>query len=208
MRISTPDILLSAALLASGFASGATADIVCALGPNASSYNPANDQRPTPDAMEMARRLNAAFVPVCSPKCPQIAIFRNPTAANAMLVISPDQAKFVYAPQFFQTLYDNFGDGAVIAIIGHEFGHALDEIYPAKFGHGGTPELRADAWAGCSLAKVDLTARSLAEALAGVARFPSPAHPAWPVRVTALRLGYAQCGGDGAKFDNARSRLK
>ena len=110
MRISTPDILLKRSAAGFGFASGAAAEVVCALGPGASSYNASADERPTSDAMEMARRMNAALSPICSPKCPQIAIFRNPTAANAMLVVTPDQAKFVYAPQFFQTVYDNYGE--------------------------------------------------------------------------------------------------
>jgi hypothetical protein len=181
--------------------SGAAAEIICALGPNASSYNASSDRRPTRDAMEMARRLNTAFTSICSPKCPQIAVFRNTTAANAMLVVTADQAKFVYAPQFFQTVYDNYGDGAIIAIIAHEFGHALDEIYPARFRNAGTPELRADAWAGCALARVDLSSNDLAEALTAVAKYPSPAHPGWALRLPALRLGYTQCGGDGLRFD-------
>jgi hypothetical protein len=116
---------------------GAAAEVVCALGTGAASYNASADQRPTSDAMEMARRMNAILSPICSPKCPQIAIFRNATAANAMLIATPDQAKFVYAPQFFQTVYDTYGEGAVIAIIAHEFGHALDEINPGKFGVAG-----------------------------------------------------------------------
>ena len=55
----------------------AAAEVVCALGSGASAYNPSSDQRPTSDAMEVARRMNAALSPICSPKCPQIAIFRN-----------------------------------------------------------------------------------------------------------------------------------
>lgn len=135
--------------------------------------------------------------------CPQIAVFRNTTAANAMLVVTADQAKFVYAPKFFQTVYDNYGDGALIAIIAHEFGHALDEIYPARFrSSGGNAEVRADAWAGCALAKVDLRVNDLSEALTAVSKYPSPAHPNWTLRLPALRLGYTQCGGDGSKFDS------
>jgi len=187
----------------------ATAEIVCALGPGASSYKASADQRPTADAMEMARRLNAALAPLCSPMCPQIAVFRNSTAANAMLVVTPDEAKFVYAPQFFQTVYDNYGDGALIAIIAHEFGHALDEIYPARFRNAGsTPELRADAWAACALAKIDLSSSGLAEALTAVSKYPSPAHPSWTLRLPALRLGYTQCGGDSSKFDNGAGGSK
>ena len=184
----------------------AAAEVVCALGTGASAYNPSADQRPTADAMDMARRMNAVLAPICSPKCPQIAIFRNPTAANAMLVVNGDDAKFVYAPQFFQTVYDSYGEGAVIAVMAHEFGHALDELNPGKFGRGGTPELRADAWAGCTVAKLDLSSTALGEALTAVSQYPSPAHPGWPLRVAALRLGYTQCGGDGAKFDGAVRR--
>jgi hypothetical protein len=184
----------------------ANAEIVCALGPGASSYNASADERPTSDAMEMARRMNAALSPICSPKCPEIAVFRNSTAANAMLVVTTDQAKFVYAPQFFQTVYDNYGDGALIAIVAHEFGHALDEIYPGKFGRGGTPELRADAWAGCTVAKLDLNPTDLAEALTAVSKYPPPGNPGWPLRLVALRLGYTQCGGDASKFDSAAAK--
>ena len=187
----------------------AAAETICALGPGASSYNASSDQRPTVDAMEMARRLNAALTSICSPMCPQIAVFRNPTAANAMLVVTADQAKFIYAPKFFQTVYDNYGDGALIAIIAHEFGHPLDEIYPARFRNAGAnAELRADAWAGCALAKVDLGSNDLAEALTAVSKYPSPAHPNWALRLPAMRLGYTQCGGDGSKFDSGASGRK
>jgi len=178
----------------------AAAEVICALGPNAASYDATADQRSTGDAMEMARRLNAALSPLCTPMCPQIAIFRNSTAANAMLIVNPDQAKFVYAPKFFQTVYDRYGDGALIAIIAHEFGHALDEIYPARFGNAGPPELRADAWAGCALARAGLSPPALADALSAVSKYPSPAHPGWPLRLAALRLGYTKCGGDGSKL--------
>lgn len=175
------------------------AEVICALGPNGASYDATADQRPTADAMEMARRLNAALSPLCAPMCPQIAIVRNSTAANAMLIINGDQAKFVYAPSFFQTVYDRYGEGALIAIIAHEFGHALDEIYPARFANAGPPELRADAWAGCTLARSGLNPAGLADALTAVSKYPSPSHPGWPMRLAALRLGFTKCGGDGSR---------
>jgi hypothetical protein len=178
------------------------AEVICALGPRTSSYDAHADQRPTADAMEIARRMNAAMTPVCTPRCPQISIFRNPTAANAMLVVTPDQAKFVYAPQFFSAIDDSYGDGAIIAVMGHSFGHALDDLFPAKFGKAGLPpELRADAWSGCTLARAGLNRTQLAEALTAVSKYPSPAHPAWIVRLPAFRLGYTQCGGDGSNFE-------
>jgi hypothetical protein len=187
---------------------GASAEVVCALGARASSYDAKADQRPTGDTMQLAGRMNAALSPTCSPQCPQIAIYRNTTAPNAMLVVTADQAKFVYAPQFFTAVYDKYGDGAIIAIIAHEYGHALNETSPAPWmKNGWSPELRADAWAGCALAKTDLSASDLAEALTAVSKYPpfapTGAQPSWAQRLPALRLGYSHCGGDGSEFDSA-----
>ncbi|MGP0070555.1 MAG: hypothetical protein ACLPWF_01295 [Bryobacteraceae bacterium] len=184
---------------------GANAEVLCALGSGASSYDAKADQRPTGDAMQLAGRMNSALAPTCRPQCPQIAIYRNATAANAMLVVTADQAKFVYAPQFFSAVYDRYGDGAIIAIIAHEYGHALDEVHPASWMKSDwSPELRADAWAGCALAKSDLSANDLAEALTAVSKYPPVVHqPTWAQRLPALRLGYVHCGGDGSKFDSA-----
>ncbi len=183
---------------------GASWEVICALGSGASSYDAKADQRPTGDAMQLAGRMNAALSPSCAPKCPQIAIYRNATAANAMLVVTADQAKFVYAPQFFAAIYEKYGDGAIIAIIAHEYGHALAETIAAPWMKGSwTGELRADAWAGCALAKSDLSSNDLAEALTALSKYPPSAGPGWSVRGPALRLGYVHCGGDASKFDNA-----
>jgi hypothetical protein len=192
--------LISASLISLA----ANAEVLCALGSGASSYDAKADQRPTADAMQLAARMNAALAPTCTPQCPQIAIFRNPTAANAMLVVTGDEAKFVYAPQFFTAIYDKYGDGAIIAIIAHQYGHALNEMHPANWmKNEWTQELRADAWAGCALGKTDLSSNDLAEALTAVSKYPPPGDSKWSARVPALRLGYAHCGGDGAKFDTA-----
>jgi hypothetical protein len=185
------------------------AEVVCALGPASSAYNAYLDQRPTADAMQLAGRVNEMLKSICSPKCPVIALFRNASAANAMLIAGTDQAKIVYAPQFFTSVYDNFGDGAIIGIIAHEMGHPLDETAPARWMSGiPSPELRADAWAGCILARNDLSSGDLSGALTAISKYPSPAHPAWGVRLPALKLGYGQCGGNASIFDTAVSRSK
>lgn len=177
------------------------AEIVCALGPNASGYNGFQDQRPSPDAMQLAAQVNAAIEPICRPNCPQIALFRNATAPNAMLVASQSgDAKIVYAPQFFTSIYESAGDGAVIAVIAHELGHAVSETAPvAWMKPSWNAELRADAWAGCALARVNLSPRSLGESLAQLAKYPLP-QAAWPTRLEALRTGYVRCGGDASHF--------
>src|SRR5690348_10361912 len=69
------------------------AELVCALGPNAASYKPASDQRPTRDALELASRVNAAVSTICGSQCPTMALFRNATAPNAILMADAGQAK-------------------------------------------------------------------------------------------------------------------
>lgn len=194
-------------LCASVLPFSATAEVICSLGPGASSYDAKADQRPTADAMQLAGRMNAALSPTCTPQCPQIAIYRNTTAPNAMLLVTPDQAKFVYAPQFFSQVYEKYGDGAIIAMIAHLYGHALSEVHPAAWMKSDwNEELRADAWAGCALAKSDLSPTDLADALTAVSKYPPAADPNWSLRLPPLRLGYVHCGGNGAKFDAAVRR--
>jgi hypothetical protein len=153
--------------------------------------------------MQLVGRVNAALAPFCLPNCPATAVFRNTTAAEAMLIADKGQAKIVYEPKFFSMVYDNYGDGAIIAIIAHEFGHALDETSPAAWMKSNwTPELRADAWAACALAKSGLSFTSVKEALTALSKYPAPAHPGWNQRLPALRLGFTHCGGEAAKFDS------
>ena len=155
--------------------------------------------------MELAGQVNAALAPMCRPRCPVVAVFRNETAPNAMLVASSTgDAKIVYAPQFFTSIYDGAGDGPIIAVIAHELGHALDETAPASWTKTAwTAEMRADGWAGCALAKTNLTARALRETLTALAKYPVAADPGWNARLLALRTGYIQCGGDAGRFDSA-----
>lgn len=174
------------------------AEVLCALGPGAASYRPSQDERPSADVMELAKRVNSAFAFVCSPKCPEIAVFRNTTAANAMLVLKNDQAKVIYAPQFFRDIYNAAGDGAILAVIAHEYGHALAESYPAQWmKNSWSVELRADAWAGCALAKSGIAERSTNQALLVVSKYPPAAisQVSWSARLPAFRLGYTHCGG-------------
>jgi hypothetical protein len=182
-----------------------SAQVLCALGSGASSYKSADDQRPSPDAMELATKVNEAVKTICQSNCPYVALFRNPTAANAMLVADGSKAKLVYAPQFLTSAYDALGDGAVLAIVAHELGHALDDTLGAAWiKQGWTPEVRADSWAGCALARMNLDPSGEKAFLTTLAKYPSPAHPAWSARLPALRDGYLQCGGNASKFDAAR----
>jgi len=196
-------LLLSAMLLPWA----ASAQVVCALAPSTASYKASEDQRPSPDAMQLASGVNTALSPVCTPRCPAIGVFRNTSAANLMLIAANGEAKIVYQPQFFSMVYDNYGDGAIMALIAHELGHALNETAPAAWIESGwPPEVRADAWAGCALAKSGQSATSVKEALTALSKYPSPAHPSWAQRLPALRTGFTHCGGEASKFDGAASR--
>jgi hypothetical protein len=179
----------------------AAPQVVCTLGTAASSYNAYSDQRPTGDAMQLAGRVNTALVSACRPNCPTMAMFRNATAPNVMLIAGDGQAKIVYKPEFFTAVYDSYGDAGILAILAHEVGHAIDATAPARWMKSNwTPELRADAWTGCALAKMNLSSSALKAGLTTLSMYPSPDHPNWDKRLPVLRLGYTQCGGDGGKM--------
>jgi hypothetical protein len=186
-------------LLAGLLSFSAHAQVLCSLGP-ASSYKSSADQRPSSDAMQLVGRVNAAVKTICQSNCPGVMVLRNTTAANAMLIVDRSQAKLVYSPSFFASVHDSLGDPGIIGIIAHEFGHALDDALGAAWIESSwTPELRADAWAGCTLAKSDLSASDRETAFTALAKYPSPGHPGWNLRLPAIRAGYTACGGAASK---------
>jgi hypothetical protein len=131
-----------------------------------------------------------------------MGIFRNATASNVMLMTEAGQGKMVYSPVFLSAAYDSFGDDGIIAVLAHEVGHAIDATMEAPWiKKTWTPELRADAWAGCLLATLKPAAADVQSSLSALAKYPSPSHPRWTLRLPALRTGYTQCGGTGATFD-------
>jgi hypothetical protein len=174
-------------------------DVVCRLGSADPSYNAYSDERSSGDALELAGKVNAALVPSCRPNCPIISMFRNPTAAGLMLIRGDGAVKLVYKPAFFTRVYESYGDGGILAIMAHEVGHAIDGAMPAAWiKTNWTPELRADAWAACALARMNLNSRTLQAALRALSEYPSPSHPDWSARLPVLQAGYTQCGGDGS----------
>jgi len=182
-------IVLAAMILAPA---AAFAGVVCALGSGAAAYKPSTDERPSRDTMQIVRRVDAAYAPFCLPKCREVAMLRNSTAANVMLVVTADEAKLVYSPEFFAGVYSKCGEAAIIALIGHVYGHPIDEVtgsnwIPANW----NPELRADGWAGCVLAKTSLTPGGLNSALAVLAMYPPASQPAPKLRGAG---GQQRCG--------------
>jgi hypothetical protein len=152
--------------------------------------------------MELLARVFDAGKKVCGSNCPVTVFFRNPTASNLMLIEDAARAKIVYSPQIFTAVYDRYGDPGILALLAHANGHALDDaIGAAWIEKSWTAEVRADAWAGCTLAKSTLSRADLQMALSALAEYPSPAHPQWSVRRQAIRTGYSQCGGTASSFD-------
>jgi hypothetical protein len=171
-------------------------EVVCRLGPADPPYNAYSDQSSSPDALELAGKVNAALVALCRPKCPRISMFRNPTAANLMLLRTSEQIRLVYQPAFFTSVYQASGDSGILALLAHEVGHAIDGVAPATWMKSNwNSELRADAWSGCALAKMNLSSRSLQAGFTILSKYPSPSHPDWSTRLPIIQFGYTQCGG-------------
>lgn len=185
----------------------ASAQVLCALGSGAIAYDPSKDQRASADAIELTTKTYTSAKDVCGQNCPQVAVFRNATAANLMLIAASGVARIVYNPQFFSAVYDRHGDAGIAAVIAHEIGHALDDTLGAAWVEKGwTPELRADGWAGCVLAKNGLPAAGMRAALAALEENPPASRPAWNLRLQAIRAGYTHCGGSEAGFPTAAPR--
>ena len=171
----------------------AEAQLVCSLGGD-SYYNPNSDMKASPDALRIAH--NVANV-LCGGTC-GVALIRNPTAGNVLTFALPNgAAKVVYNPLFLKSV-ETIGDGAIFGIFAHETGHVVDgrlnvAWMPTSWGR----ELRADAWAGCALARAALSEDQKTAALRAILQYPSPTHPARDLRVPALDLGYRSCGGTG-----------
>jgi hypothetical protein len=170
--------------------------IVCMLGTENPPYNAYSDQSSSADALELAGKVNAALVSSCVPNCPRISMFRNSTAPNLMLARASNQVKLVYKPEFFTKVYESAGDAGVLALLAHEVGHAIDGAGQVTWMKSSwSPELRADAWAGCALARMKLSTRNVQAGFDTLANYPSGSHPDWKTRLTVLQSGYAECGG-------------
>jgi hypothetical protein len=85
----------------------------------------------------------------------------------------------------------------VIAIIAHIMGYAMDATIAAGWIQSSwTPELRADAWAGCALAKAGLSTNGMKSAVTALYAYPPASKPEWSRRLPVLQQGYTQCGGN------------
>jgi hypothetical protein len=105
--------------------------------------------------MSIAKRVANVL---CGGRC-NVDLYRNVTVGNAFTFVLPSgTAKIVYKPNFMTTVEQNFGEGAVFGILSHEVGHVIDgRLQVAWMLDSWSRELRADAWAGCALARANLS---------------------------------------------------
>jgi hypothetical protein len=176
--------------------------LLCALGSASSEYVPLTDQPASPIATRETKRL---FSLVCPKDCGQIGVFRNATAPNALTVtVGNHMSKIVYNPAFLEGMVKSYGLGASLGILAHEVGHHVDGVAPPPpwMNPDWGTELRADAWAGCELARTGGKPSEIKSALQAIAMSPAPTHPAWSQRAEALQRGFSGCGGGAlAAFD-------
>ena len=184
-------------LLSMFITSNVEAQVMCTLGAvfNQSQYNPYLDSAPSTQA---AQEVNQIYNVLCYPYgCGTYFLVSNPTIPNAMAApIGPGQTKIGYQPTFMNSIALQYGGGATLGILAHEFGHHIDfHTTPSWMNTSWSRELKADAWAGCALARLGVSTSQLDNALAAIARFPSASHPGWPQRQQAVSTGFVSCGG-------------
>ncbi|WP_266367066.1 M48 family metalloprotease [Tellurirhabdus rosea] len=167
--------------------------IICSLGGNPG-YNPLYDQPPTAYAVA---EINQIASHLCPMGCGSFSLVGNPFVPNAAaLTLAPGVTKIAYNPVFMNNLHFTYGPAASYGVLAHEFGHHIDFFNPAAWmDHSWGRELRADAWAGCALAKAGLGIQEMSVALQAIANYPSPSHPGWQQRLPALYSGFINCGG-------------
>lgn len=177
------------------FAVNANAQLMCSLGgPPIQNYNPHFDQLPSQRA---GSELGAIYQVLCPGGCGNYVLVSNPSAPNALAAaIGPGQSKIAYNPGFMNQIANTFGPGATFGILAHEFGHHIDfHTTPPWMNNSWSRELKADAWAGCALARVGGNTGQIENALRAIAAYPSASHPGWQYRHNAVRTGFINCGG-------------
>ena len=183
-------LLLAAGLLASD--ANAQTMVVCALG-SSGGFNPLMNTPPTAVSLGVAQKV---YTLLCPTGCGSLALYQNATTPNAMtMTMGTGSSQIVYSSMFMNAIADAYGDGAVFGIFAHEIGHHIDlnSSFPAMMSSSCSKELRADAWAGCAMARAKLPATQLKNSLTAIAAYPSPTHPAWPARQQAVDFGYTSC---------------
>jgi len=173
----------------------AQAQLLCALGPASPPYEPMADMPSSAPAQAELKKLKTLL---CPKGCGKVLLFANATTPNtATITDGTGQSKIVYSPAFVGTVQKNFGPAGTFGIFAHDLGHHLEATgnRPPWMKEAWDPELRADAWAGCAVAKAELTPSRLQAVLLAMSTYPSAHHPPWSERRPVITEGYTRCGG-------------
>ena len=173
----------------------AQAQVLCALGP-VTPYDPMADMPPSAGAKADLTKVTALLCPKGG--CGKVLLFANATTPNTATVTDgAGVSKIAYSPSFTSSIRSNFGPIATFGIFAHGLGHHLDATGTKApwMKDSWDTELRADAWAGCAMAKAELSPSRLQAALLAMSTYPSPHHPSWEVRRPAITEGFNRCGG-------------
>jgi len=176
--------------------------IVCSVGPSTGSMNSSLNGTPSETAVRFARQIHSAL---CPTGCGTIVLYRNPQLPNAITYTQGvGVSHIVYGADFFNQIATAFSDDGVWGILAHEVGHHVDINFQAGFMNSSWGrELRADAWAGCALARTGRSTRGVERAMSAMMAYPSQSHPGASTRIPALREGFVACGGDPTTFVDA-----
>jgi len=159
------------------------------------------------------RSAESSLQALCEPKCGTVVLEGPSSEASTAQArpITSDSTLVSYDEQFMQRLQDVYGESVTYFVLAHEYGHHLDRERASTWTH----ELRADAFAGCALAR---QGRSLGPSLAwmrhehfveildevlGDPTRPEAimdkymsSHPPWIYRIEASRRGAELCQGN------------
>ena len=190
--------LLSTVALLS-FPAQAGAQVLCTLGP-ATPAAPFDSMADLPAAAEAQAELKKLKSLLCPKGCGKLFLFANATTTDTVTATDGrGVSKIAYSPGFLASVRKSYGPLGTLGILAHDLGHHLEAIgnRPAwmQGKEAWDSELRADAWAGCAMAKAELKPSGLQAALLVLSEHPSPRHPAWGERRAAITEGYKQCGG-------------
>jgi hypothetical protein len=173
----------------------AQAQLLCALGPASPPYEPMADMPPSAGAQGDLKKLKSLL---CPKGCGKVLLFANATTPNTATVTDgAGGSKIAYSPGFVSGVQKTYGPAGTLGIFAHDLGHHLEATgnRPAWMKEAWDSELRADAWAGCAMAKAELTPSRLQAALLALSSYPSGRHPDWSVRRPVITEGYTRCGG-------------
>jgi hypothetical protein len=173
----------------------AHAQVLCALGPAQQPYDSMADMPASAAALAEVKKLKSLL---CPKGCGKVFLFANATTPNTATVTDGRGAsKIAYSPGFVSSAQATYGPIATFGIFAHDLGHHLEATgnKTAWMKESWDGELRADAWAGCAMAKAELTPSRLQAVLLTLSVYPSARHPDWSARRAVITEGYKQCGG-------------